>query len=59
MEDELWMTPAAVGLRLNVPRGTLLEWRWDGRGPAFTPDAEAYHVDDVIEWEMSRVAVGA
>lgn len=46
------MTPLDLSEYLGVPPGTLANWRYQGRGPAFVRVGRLvrYRADDVIEW---------
>jgi len=53
------MDPSEVGEYLGVPTGTLANWRYQGRGPAFVRVGRhvRYRAEDVGEW-LAKRAVG-
>ena len=52
------LTPEQVGAYLGVPLGTLANWRYQGRGPAFVRFGRhvRYRADDVNTWIDSHLA---
>lgn len=46
------MSPEDVSAYLGVPEGTLANWRYQGRGPAFLRVGRhvRYRAEDVAEW---------
>lgn len=46
------LTPAQVGQYLGVPLGTLANWRYQGRGPAFIRFGRhvRYRATDIAVW---------
>ncbi len=51
------MTPADLSEYLGVPLGTLANWRYQRRGPAFVRLGRhvRYRADDVVEWIRGQV----
>ena len=51
------MTPADLSEYLGVPLGTLANWRYQRRGPAFVRLGRhvRYRADDVLEWIREQV----
>ena len=54
------MTPLDLSEYLDVPLGTLANWRYQGRGPAFVHVGRhvRYRADDVMRWIDDRVTPG-
>lgn len=54
------MDAAEVSAYLGVPTGTLANWRYQGRGPAFIRIGRhvRYRPEDVRAWLASRTAGG-
>jgi excisionase family DNA binding protein len=51
------MTPADLSEYLGVPLGTLANWRYQHRGPAFVRLGRhvRYRADDVYEWILAQL----
>jgi excisionase family DNA binding protein len=52
------LTPEQVSEHLRVPLGTLANWRYQGRGPAFVRFGRhvRYRASDVTEWINRHLA---
>lgn len=51
------MVPAQVSAYLGIPTGTLANWRYQGRGPAFVRVGRhvRYRSEDISEWIDQQV----
>lgn len=58
IEDRL-LWPEQVAEMLGLPTGTLANWRYQGRGPAFVKIGRhvRYRRSDVAEWIEERVVL--
>lgn len=52
------MTPSDLSEYLGVPTGTLANWRYQGRGPAFVRLGRhvRYRAEDVLDWISGQVS---
>jgi excisionase family DNA binding protein len=62
MASQDFMTPPQLAERLGLPEGTLAQWRYHRKGPAFHKIGRhvRYSVSDIECWEATqRTACGA
>ncbi|MBP9777448.1 MAG: DNA-binding protein [Alphaproteobacteria bacterium] len=54
---EKHLTPEELAARWNIEQTTLSQWRWNGRGPAFTKEAHRiqYHLQDIEHFEKQQL----
>ncbi|MBP9777439.1 MAG: DNA-binding protein [Alphaproteobacteria bacterium] len=54
---EKHLTPEELAARWNIEQTTLSQWRWNGRGPAFTKEAHRiqYHLQEIERFEKQKL----
>ena len=55
--EQKWLTTDQVAERLGIPAGTLVRWRYEGKGPRWTRLGDRlirYYIHDVEQWEREQ-----